>query len=228
MLKEINNNADRNVELVDDRIKQLKAVVAKADRELKILRSELEKVENSAVFQEKLNEANAAIVKQTHHKKKSALDFDSLQTSLFVTEKGNEAVSAMHAQMELPMDNVNPYQGKNPYAPSNPYASANQYAEQAPYDNEIPPSARNAADTIKAADHALAAAIRGQDQIPPMPQVQNIPVITPNVYLADTPVKPKKTFAEQVKELHALGETDEAIAIKLSRSVQEVKFALEF
>ena len=181
MLSEINNNADRNVELIDERIRQLKAVIGKADRELRVLRGELEKVENSAAFQEKLNEANAVLTKQTHHKKRTIADLDSLQGSLFMTDKGKEEVSLMHAQMELPIERPNPYER---------------------YQKNIPPSASSGADTVKAADHALAAAIQAADQIP---AIQRIPVVTPNAYLADIPVKSKKSFAEHVRELHALG-----------------------
>ena len=55
-----------------------------------------------------------------------------------------------------------------------------------------------------------------------------IPIIAPQIYMADKPIQPKKTFNEQVKEKYDSGESIEEIAADLDRSTQEVEIALEF
>ncbi|MBO4404812.1 MAG: hypothetical protein J5780_05720, partial [Treponema sp.] len=57
--------------------------------------------------------------------------------------------------------------------------------------------------------------------------VKKIPVIPTQFYLSENPIKIKKSFRQQVAELHGKGFTDEEIATELKRSVQEVKFSLE-
>ena len=60
MLSDINRSADRNIVLIDERIKQLKAVSAEADRHLEILRREITKIESTQAFEAKLAAVSAA------------------------------------------------------------------------------------------------------------------------------------------------------------------------
>ena len=61
-------------------------------------------------------------------------------------------------------------------------------------------------------------------------RIRLIPIVEPEIFTQEKmiEVKEKKDFRAMVKELHDLGESDEAIAAKLGRSVTEVKFSLEF
>ena len=102
MLNDINRNADRNITLIDERLRQLKAVSAEADRHLEILKKELAKVESTQAFQEKL----AAVTKPQNslHKKNrvtstpastqgASISGRYTQGDLFITKKVQEELS---------------------------------------------------------------------------------------------------------------------------------------
>ncbi|MCR4822281.1 MAG: hypothetical protein K5873_05365 [Treponema sp.] len=55
MILDINRNAGRNIEIIEDRIKQLKAVVAEADRHVEVARRELENQKNVLSYQKKID-----------------------------------------------------------------------------------------------------------------------------------------------------------------------------
>lgn len=59
MIADVNRNAGRNIDIIEDRIKQLRAVVAEADRHLSFAQAELEKQKNLAVFQQKIENVSA-------------------------------------------------------------------------------------------------------------------------------------------------------------------------
>ncbi len=59
MIADVNRNAGRNIDIIEDRIKQLRAVVAEADRHLAFAQAELEKQKNLAVFQQKIDTASS-------------------------------------------------------------------------------------------------------------------------------------------------------------------------
>ncbi|MCH5294624.1 MAG: hypothetical protein J1F14_01810 [Treponema sp.] len=71
LLTEMNRNAERNVSLINERIKELRAVSAEAEREITKLRGELKKVEAETrrSFQSKVEEANHAARKSRPPKK---------------------------------------------------------------------------------------------------------------------------------------------------------------
>ena len=51
MLMDINRNAERNIDLINDRIEKLKKVTEEADRHIQLLKSEVALVEKSSAFQ---------------------------------------------------------------------------------------------------------------------------------------------------------------------------------
>ena len=53
MLMDINRNAERNIDLIDDRIRQLKEVTEEADRHIQLLKGEIALVEKTSAFQSK-------------------------------------------------------------------------------------------------------------------------------------------------------------------------------
>ena len=243
MLKKINQNADNNIELIEDRISKLKQVSAKADRSLAILRKELDKIERSEKFQEKLNSLNFSQTGQTQQNVQFPPSVQSQQSGS-LSQAGQLAQNQGKASV----------QSQGQYY-SNVYAQASSnVSESAGQKSKLHPKKQTKQsfeelqgklfgnekedETLRAADRALFAAAMSQMEMPPAeppapaaPQAdgfKRIPIVVPEVYMADTPIPPKKDFATQVRELHALGESDETIAIKLQRSVQEVKFALEF
>lgn len=57
MISDINHNAGRNIELIEDRIKQLKVVVAEADRHVELAKHELEAQKTKLSYQQKIDSA---------------------------------------------------------------------------------------------------------------------------------------------------------------------------
>ena len=57
MIADINRNAGRNIDIIEDRIKELKSVVAEADRHIAAAQGELVKQANLAAFQKKIQES---------------------------------------------------------------------------------------------------------------------------------------------------------------------------
>lgn len=51
MIRDANSNAGRNIELIEEKIKQVKAVAAEAERRVAMLRNELDMKQNSQSFQ---------------------------------------------------------------------------------------------------------------------------------------------------------------------------------
>ena len=179
MLSDINRSADRNIVLIDERIKQLKAVSAEADRHLEILRREITKIESTQAFEAKLAAVSAAHNSEQKNKvtaipsssKTASITGRYTQGDLFITDKARE---------ELAEQKIKPSEEINSSSSSD--------------------------------------------------RIHLIPIIEPEIFASEkmNEVPVRKDFKTQVMELHNLGETTEEIAAKLGRSIQEVKFLLEF
>lgn len=166
MITDVNKNADRNITLIEDRIRELKSVTAEADRHLAIVKSELEK-------EDKVQQLENKITSKTHARSQKV------------------AANATYA--------ITP---------------AAKYAREQEQGN------------LFVMDEKTTAKKTGQTE--DVQVIKEIPVITPKVYLSDNPIVPKKDFKTMVKELYDQGKDAEEISEELGRSVQEVKFALEF
>ncbi|MGN0730019.1 hypothetical protein [Treponema sp.] len=149
LIKSINSNAARSIELIDDRIKQLKSVSAEAERRIGVLKRELSLAEKSKSFQKKINSV-------------TSLKNSDIQGDLFFTEK---------ARTEL---------GIKPSSPPS---------------GEV--------------------------------ELRKIPVVEPELFMAENPIVPEKDFKTKVRELRALGIPADEIARKTGRSIQEVKLVIE-
>ena len=55
MITSINRNASRNIELLNNKINQLKAISAEAEHNIQVLKTELIKSEKSKIFQQELD-----------------------------------------------------------------------------------------------------------------------------------------------------------------------------
>lgn len=71
MIRDANNNAGRNIELIEEKIRQVKAVTAEAERRVAMLRNELEMKKNSQDFQLQIQSVSSP------KKSKSANSFSS-------------------------------------------------------------------------------------------------------------------------------------------------------
>ncbi|MBP5402513.1 MAG: hypothetical protein J6Y36_05065 [Treponema sp.] len=54
-----------------------------------------------------------------------------------------------------------------------------------------------------------------------------VPVVSPKIYMSDNPIRPKKSFQDQVKELYDIGYTVEQISSELNKSMIEVQFVID-
>ena len=61
LVRDLNNNAERDIELVEDKIKELRAVAAEADRRLTILKAELERTEQAALFAKNIEQVSRSV-----------------------------------------------------------------------------------------------------------------------------------------------------------------------
>ena len=62
MLMNINQNAERNITLIDERIRQLKEAEQEADKHIAILRGEIENAGKSKVFQERIKSISTSMI----------------------------------------------------------------------------------------------------------------------------------------------------------------------
>lgn len=88
LIKDINNNTQRDITLVDDRIKQLKAVVAEADRRLNAVREQTKKEQLENQYTIKLNEGITKA--KTKTLQQNVVDKYKKNSSTTVKEKKNK------------------------------------------------------------------------------------------------------------------------------------------
>lgn len=94
MIEDVNRNADRNITLIEDRIKQLKAVSAEADRRLAFVKSELEKKEYGKELTKKISSVTSQnIVHSNNYSKSGNAAFvekyrkEQIQGDLFISSE---------------------------------------------------------------------------------------------------------------------------------------------
>ncbi|MBQ5491319.1 MAG: hypothetical protein IIT68_04610 [Treponema sp.] len=63
LVRDLNNNAERDINLVEGKISELKAVAAEADRRVKILKDELDRTEQAALLSQSLEKAAYSVKK---------------------------------------------------------------------------------------------------------------------------------------------------------------------
>lgn len=165
MLGDVNRNAERNITLIDEKIKQLKAVSAEADRRLSVVKTELEKNSRNLEMQNKISTASRSSV------------------------SASSAVEKYRREQSLG-DLFNSYDKE---------------------ENTVPEKKISEDNSKKKEENS-----------------NKIPLITPQIYMTDKPVEPKKDFNTLVKEKSQQGLSVEEIAAELGRSISEVKFSLEF
>lgn len=173
LLMDINRNAERNISLIEDRIKKLKEAVSEADSHLEIMKVELQKSAEAAAFKEKLEAVEPAPKKQKRAR-----------------------AGRVHAPIEA-------------YAVEQ--SQGNLFSAEEP--TVVPlPEKKRAPTPVK-----RPAAIQNESALD-----------VPEIYASSVQITPKKDFKKQARELADLGMTVEEIAVKLSRSTQEIEFVLEF
>lgn len=227
MITSINRNASRNIELLNDKINQLKAISAEAEHNIQVLKTELIKSEKSKIFQQELDSYSIP--------KTSSSLFDEIQNPQNFTKenkinsKKNMTLLEEFAQADIVEEKKSFRKtNKNP----NPTVSSkanltNLYEKNKNFGQEELFSNKNLEETEKFnAEMDLVQKMQEADKALSVAQEQKTKI--PQFYVSNNPVKSKKDFSKIVKDLNDLGFSVEEIANKTARSVQEVKLALEF
>lgn len=203
LIKDMNRNTSRNIDLVDEQVQRLKEMIAKADRHLAVARSELEKQEQAKAFTQKLQSVvssrpaaetssasekepqkkNAGRPSQTRHAADKYLRTAAMtsETEAYtVTEEGKRQVATQGDLFSVSDEPLAPFLEPNTFVVKQDGAS---YA--------------------------------------------SVPVLEPSISYVDDPIVPKKDFSTRVRELYDRGSSVEQIATELGRSTTEVQFALD-
>ena len=211
MLADVNRNAGRNIDLIEDHIKQLKAVVAEADRHIEVAKRELESQRSALSFQQKIDSAIQTKKNSSPYTPQSRVAEQYLRnaplqqnissglqsSSIYeLTDEGNRQVTQQHAQQES--------HGRS--APQN-----GELFRPEDYDNYQIVSKSGTRFTVENDGSSYA----------------SVPVIGQNVTYADNPIQPKKKFRDLVRDLHLVGHSVEEIALELNSSTTEVQMVLD-
>lgn len=199
MIADMNRNAGRNIDIIEDRIKELKAAVAEADRHIAFAQTELERQKNAAIFQQKLDSPQPSQgggnlrkrVSERYKKNSSRQQVSQAKhqdDSYNLTSQGEKFVQDEH----------------------NGQAGLFDQIQNAPAENEI------------ISDSGTVFSVKNEE-----PPVTKVPVVGPNVAYADSPIEPKRNFSEMVRDLSLVGHSVEEIAVELGRSTTEVQMVLD-
>ena len=211
ILKDAERGTALSINVIDEKIREAKAIVAEAERKLALLRHELQSFESGAAFQAQLNLQSAAAALQGQEK--PAAKKGRGKTALSAASK--TALTA--AKTALAAASKTPSKASAKSAASKAAAAYKQ--------NELPGEDEAYALTGLFKENA-------QKSLFDAPQItvnQNgdaygrIPVVS----MSDNPIKPKKSFARRVRELADLGKTVEEIADATGHSTTEVQLVLD-
>lgn len=197
IVNDINRNAGRNIDIIEDRIKQLKIVIAEADRHLEIVNRELDSQKSRLPLQKKTERdfgANQAVLSSSYmHSRGAAQRYAENQNISQALQSRN--------RYEL-TDEGNRQVGKSP-------ESEVRYTQRDLFDqNEI----ENSVGTTFTVENDGTSYAR-------------VPVISDNVEYSDEP--PVHTdFPQLVHNLYMAGHSIEEIARETNRSTTEVQLVL--
>ncbi|HBG66403.1 MAG TPA: hypothetical protein DDW78_08025 [Treponema sp.] len=220
VVKSIDAVTDRNRSLVKDgeerlmavsaetarRVEELKAELEKADKHIMFLKGELDKTEKAFAFRAELDAAGQQQAKQLRA---------SVQAGSPASVYRHEQLQGTRFSAAIRTENVD---GDSIAVGSMPDAEA------AP---QQPVVMREAGQPLPPQEHppvppepAAPAESQNAAAAPRQPQA-------PQIIVSAAPLRPRKDYKQQVKELSALGMTAEEIAAELGRSPQEVEVTLE-
>ena len=208
MIADMQRNTSLNVDLIDSRIKELKAITAEADRHLAVARSELERQEQTKAYQHHMN-----TLTQTPHTPQE--------------RRGNPSASRDYAKASS--DGRGNYSQRSAQS----YMKAAQSTPSL-FGEQSVALTRQGQEALSKQGDLFADSVALDVPKPQTFTVQKdgasyaaVPVIGPEVSFAENPITSKKDFTSQVKDLARVGQSVEEIASTLGRSIQEVQFALD-
>ncbi|MBQ5399994.1 MAG: hypothetical protein IIU15_02015 [Treponema sp.] len=230
MMMDINRNAERNVDLIEDRIKKLKEISAETDRHIEILRGELANTEKTKAFQSRLVGAESkkrpSAVKldddfaleppeEPVKKPRTATRKTSPRTA--TTETVNPP-KTVEIQIQEPKSTEKPAPAGRPRGPLMAYQfeqkniaslaqKKNAHPQGDSFSQEIDDIVRKSSFEIEPSDAANSSG--------------------PEIIVSPNPIRPKKSKKDQVLDLAATGMTVEEIARQLKTTTTEVEFILD-
>lgn len=204
LLKDAERDTALNMNVVDEKIRETKAVVAEAERKLAILRHELDSAQKSAAFQAQMNLQSGAASVQGQEKaaaKKSKAKAPAkapVRTAPKAAPKSaSSRIAAAYKQNELPGEDE-------------AFALTGLFKE-------------NAQKSLF--DSPQITVTQDGDAYGQVPIINADTV--PDIVMSENPIKPKKPFARRVRELAELGKTVEEIADATDHSTTEVQLVLD-
>ena len=209
MLMDINRNAERNINLIDERISMLKAAEQEADKHIAILKGELENAGKNKVFQEKIKSIvpsyaetqNPPAVEEKKPRARRATS--STKSSTSKSSKTQSGTGTQESVLKV----------RSPLA-----AYEKERREQRMLGGRA--SLQDEMDQIM--ENA------GMIDLDVEPADASYSGDFPTISNAAEMIKPKKPIKNQVKELADQGYNIEEIALNLGISTTEVKLILEF
>jgi hypothetical protein len=201
MIADINHNAGRNIELIEDRIKQLKAVVVEADRHIEVAKRELESQKAAASYQQKIDSALNASRRQPMQ------SFGG----------GN---SGRVAQQYLRNQNMNISAGLQSGTRYELTDEGSRHIHTPQGDLFEQADAEDSRRIVSDVGTTFTVESDGSSYA-------SVPVIGGNVSYADEPIQPQQGIREWVRNLYAAGHSIEEIAREVNRSTTEVQMVLD-
>ena len=197
MIADINHNSGRNLDLIEDRIKQLKAAVSEADRHIEFARRELDSQKAKLSYHQKIEAA-------VHSKNSQPV----LNNSTQVAERylRNQNISAG-------LQSVNRYEITE---------EGSRHVQQESQPGDLFSQAEFDEKRQIVSDTGTTFTVESDGS-----SYASVPVIGGNVSYADDPIQPQKSFRERVHDLNAAGWSVDEIARELKLSTIEVQMSLE-
>ncbi len=198
MINDINHNAGRNIEIIEDRIKQLKIVVAEADRHIELAKRELESQRANLSYQKKIDSAISS-------KKQAGVGYSTMDRAAMQYMRNQNISAALQSGNRYELtDEGSRHVNKN--------QGIGDLFDLADSEQSRKIVSENGTTFTVESDGSSYA---------------SVPVIGGNVTYADNPVVPQKKFGELVHDLYAAGHSVDEIARELNSSTTEVQLVLD-
>ena len=239
MLMDLNRNAERNVGLVNDSIKMLKdvqeetlQVQQEAERRIALLNGEIEATKKSLEFESRISasadpEYPSDLAEKKEEKSASAKSRRS-ETKKPVSTRKSPEKPVGRTRSKPASSGIDPLFQTNAVVdspaselPDRAKTGGRSASLASRYKNEQMQGNLFSAENSASNEEEVESSAKNVEE-------SARPSGEPEIIRAKNPVVVKKSINRQVQEYAALGMTEEEIASKLGRTVQEIKLMLEF
>lgn len=211
LIKDAQRNTALSINLIDEKIKELKAVSAEAERKVSILRHELESQKSGAALEREIKTKTAVLNDAVSRAGRSGGSAPAK----------NRRGSSSAAQTAQSAKNA-----RNSGSKSTALRAAARYRQEG-----LPGEDEAVALTGLFAENAQKSLFD-----PESPQITvtssgdsygKVPILKADVHISDQPLVPKKSFARRVKDMADLGRSVDEIAAATNHSTTEVQLVLD-